>query len=119
MEEGVSLEHKSARAVGRKVVVELDRSVRSESSLEVVVDRVASVVEAVSQEAKHKGSGAMMSSMWFGCALLGEVEVDCCMATGWVAEVLATHSCACHGPSANSHGPEILCELLGDTMERR
>jgi hypothetical protein len=118
VEEGVNLVRKSAKAVGRKVVEELDRSVQNENSLEVVVVQVASAVTAASQEAEHKGFGAMMRLMLFDCAPLGEAEVDCCTATGWVAEVLATRSYACHGPSVTFHDPGILCELLGDTMEQ-
>jgi hypothetical protein len=81
-EEGANLVRKSARAVGKKVVGELDRSVRNENSLEVVEVRVASAATAASQEAEHKDFGAMMRLMLSDDAPLGEAGLDCCMATG-------------------------------------
>jgi hypothetical protein len=71
-----------APAVGKKVVGELDRSVRNENSLEVVEVRVASAATAASQEAEHKDFGAMMRLMLSDDAPLGEAGLDCCMATG-------------------------------------
>jgi hypothetical protein len=80
-EEGVNSVRKSAKGVGKKVVAELDRSVRNESSPEEVVDQVASVAEAVSQEAEHTDFGVMRSTP-FGFALLDEAAEHCCTATG-------------------------------------
>jgi hypothetical protein len=116
-EEGVNWVRKWAKGVGRKVVAELDRNARNESSLEEVVDQVALVAEAVSQEAEHTDFGVMRSTP-FGFALLDEAGEDCCTATGWIAGVLVIRSYVCHGPNVNDHGPEIPCEPLGDMSER-
>lgn len=48
----------------------------------MVVDQVASVVEAVSLEAESMGPGLLTMSMLFGCARLDVAEMHYCMATG-------------------------------------
>jgi hypothetical protein len=116
-EEAVNSKRKSAKGVGRKAVAELDRNAQNGSSLEEEADQVASVAEAVSREAEHTDFG-VMRLMPFGFALPDEAEEGCCMATGWVAEVLVIRSYVYHGPNANGHGPEIPYEQPGGTLER-